>query len=58
MIGDSDNDAIGAAAIGTKFVGVTYGFGFKSKEDVGKYANIGIATTTDEIIPYLIGGLR
>lgn len=58
MIGDSDNDAIGAAAIGTKFVGVTYGFGFKSKEDVGKYANIGIAATTDEIIPYLIGGLR
>ena len=34
LVGDSDNDAIGAHEIGLGFVGVTYGFGFSSKEDV------------------------
>lgn len=28
LVGDSDNDAIGAHEIGLGFVGVTYGFGF------------------------------
>lgn len=32
MIGDSDNDAIGAQEIGTQFIGVTYGFGFSKKK--------------------------
>ena len=34
LVGDSDNDVIGAHEIGLGFVGVTYGFGFSSKEDV------------------------
>lgn len=34
LVGDSDNDAVGAHEIGLGFVGVTYGFGFSSKEDV------------------------
>jgi phosphoglycolate phosphatase len=49
MIGDSDNDAIGAEQAGTKFIGVTYGFGFHSREEISAYANIGIADTCMEI---------
>ena len=33
MVGDSDNDAIGAADAGMKFIGVIYGFGFASKKE-------------------------
>ena len=32
LIGDSNNDLIGAEQIGTYFIGVTYGFGFKQDE--------------------------
>lgn len=56
MIGDSDNDAIGAAGIGAKFLGVTYGFGFKKKEDVFNFDTIGVATNTKEIIDIISGG--
>lgn len=56
MIGDSDNDAIGAAGIGSKFLGVTYGFGFKKEEDVYQYNPIGVATNTKEIINTILGG--
>lgn len=55
MVGDSDNDAIGAEGIGTKFIGVTYGFGFKSKDDVKKFKNIGCADTTKELRMILVG---
>ncbi len=50
MIGDSDNDAIGADEAGAQFLGVTYGFGFKGVEDVLKYKNIGVAATTYEVM--------
>ena len=56
MIGDSDNDAIGAADIGMKFIGVTYGFGFKNAEDVRRFPNIGAAGSTKELKTLLIGG--
>ena len=55
MIGDSDNDAIGAEGIGTEFIGVTYGFGFRSKEDVNKFKNVGIADTAKELRMLLVG---
>lgn len=32
MVGDSDNDALGAEEAGVDFVGVTYGFGISEKE--------------------------
>ena len=54
MVGDSDNDAIGAMNIGTKFVGVTYGFGFKNIEDVKKFPNIGVASNALELKNILI----
>lgn len=46
MIGDSDNDAIGAKEIGVDFIGVTYGFGFTEPEDVKKHDHVGIAEDT------------
>ena len=49
MIGDSDNDAIGAADINIPFIAVTYGFGFSDAASAGKFANIGIAETTEDI---------
>ncbi len=56
MIGDSDNDAIGAEGIGTKFIGVTYGFGFHTKDDVYKFSAIGAADTTQELTELILGG--
>lgn len=58
MIGDSDNDAIGANEIGTAFVGVTYGFGFKSVEDVYAFRSIGAANSAYELKQLIIGGKR
>ena len=58
MIGDSDNDAMGADAIGIKFIGVTYGYGFKSVFDVKKYPNVGVVSSPIELIPLLTGGLN
>ena len=55
MVGDSDNDAIGAEGIGCPFIGVTYGFGFESKEDVMEFKNIGIASTPAEIFEIING---
>lgn len=50
MIGDSDNDAIGAEELGMDFIGVTYGFGFHKKEDVQKFRAAGCAEKTTDII--------
>lgn len=53
MIGDSDNDAIGANQIGISFIGVTYGFGFETSKDVMKFPNVGCAKKPIEILNYL-----
>lgn len=58
MVGDSDNDAAGAEGIGTNFIGVTYGFGFKTSKDVNRFRNMGSAADTDELRRLLIGGQR
>lgn len=54
MVGDSDNDAIGAEKIGVDFIGVTYGFGFKNREDIQKFKAIGAADTALEILKMII----
>ncbi len=54
MIGDTDNDAIGAKNLGVPFIGVTYGFGFKTKYDVDKYPNVGVATKPKDLINYIL----
>ena len=52
MIGDSDNDAIGAQKLHMNFLGVTYGFGFKTPEDINAYPSIGYALKPLDIIPF------
>lgn len=54
MIGDSDNDAAGAGALGVSFVGVTYGFGFGTPADVRKFPNIGVADSPREILSVIL----
>ncbi len=49
LIGDSKYDAFGAEKAGIDFIAVTYGFGFKTKDEVGKFSKIGIANTVKEI---------
>lgn len=56
MIGDTDNDALGAKLLDMKFIGVTYGFGFQTTADVEKFPNIGAARTADEISRLIITG--
>lgn len=54
MIGDSDNDAIGADHIGIEFVGVTYGFDFAKPEDVQKFPSVGCADNPIDLLSMLI----
>jgi phosphoglycolate phosphatase len=54
LLGDSEYDAIGAEQAGIDFIGVTYGFGFKTKEDVNNYKNIGSVDTVDELRKLLL----
>lgn len=54
MIGDSSHDAKGASELGMDFIGVTYGFEFRTKEDVFMYPAIGYADTPIEINKYIV----
>lgn len=56
LIGDTDNDAKGAAKAHTPFIAVTYGFGFKTAEDVGMYPHIGVANTPMEVADIVLKG--
>lgn len=53
MIGDSLHDAEAAQKAGVEFIGVTYGFGFKTANDVNKYPNLFYANSPIEIIEKL-----
>ncbi len=55
LIGDTDNDAKGAATAGTPFIAVTYGFGFRTKEDAAEYPCAGVAATPMEIAEIILG---
>ncbi len=52
MVGDSRHDAIGAQKIGMDFIGVTYGFDFKSLSDVFAFDAIGAADSPKDILQY------
>lgn len=54
MIGNSDYDAQAAYEVGIDFVGVTYGFGFSTAEDVKNWPYIGICHRPAEIVDMLI----
>lgn len=49
MIGDSTNDALAAENVGVEFIAVTYGFGFKTEEQIRKYPHIGVASNCKQI---------
>ncbi|MFB7138207.1 HAD-IA family hydrolase [Gottfriedia sp. NPDC056225] len=53
LIGDSVHDAVGAENVGIDFIAVTYGYGFKSKQDVIQSKNVYIAETVKDIMKYL-----
>ena len=53
MIGDSSYDALGAEKLGMDFLGVTYGFGFKTEQDVMQYKAIGCANKPMEILQFI-----
>lgn len=53
MIGDTKGDAVGAQGIGVDFLGVTYGFGFRTPQDVMSYPTaVGSADTPLALLPY------
>ena len=53
MIGDSDNDAIGAQRLDLDFLGVTYGFGFKNKEEILRFPNAVVtACRAEELLDF------
>lgn len=56
MVGDTDNDAVGAESIGAAFIGVTYGFGFRTREDVCRFRAVGAADSPQELREILVGG--
>lgn len=53
LVGDSSYDAIGAWEANVNFIAVTYGFGFKSVEDVNNYSFIGVVREPMEILSIL-----
>lgn len=55
MIGDTSYDAEGAKGAGCKFLGVTFGFGFKSEQEVMSYPfSIGAAESPKNIPDYFL----
>ncbi len=55
LMGDTVFDAEGAADAGVHFLAVTYGFGFRTREDAGEYADAGIAAAPMEAAEILAG---
>ena len=56
LIGDTEHDARGAREAGVPFLAVTWGFGFRSAEDVASYPCVGVADSPEEAGNILLGG--
>lgn len=52
MIGDTKHDAIGAQGMGIDFLGVTYGFGFRSAADAAEYGAVGCVDKAVDLLGY------
>ena len=50
VIGDSDNDANAATNLGMRFIGVTYGYGFKNLADLKRYPHVGCAESPSNLM--------
>ena len=48
-IGYTESDGLSASSIGMDFIAVTYGFGFKNKEDTNRYSPVGIASCCKQL---------
>lgn len=53
MIGDTAYDAIGARAMGVDFLGVSYGFGFKSAADADEYGARGCVDKAVDLLKFM-----
>lgn len=54
MVGDTEHDALGASAAGIDFIAVTYGFGFRKKEDaIHLEHTLGVAGKPREILDHI-----
>lgn len=53
LVGDSFYDAVGAKEINIDFIATTYGFGFKTLEDVSSYAHVGVIHMPMELLNYI-----
>lgn len=56
MIGDTYHDAQGAAELGIDCIGVTYGYGFKNKDEAMECNCISSADNVNEILNFFKGG--
>ena len=54
LIGDTENDAIGAKQTGIPFLAVTYGFGFWTETKKMEYSCIGISDSPLQIADVLL----
>lgn len=54
LVGDSEYDAKGAQETGIDFLGITYGFGFRSKKDADKYKSIEICNSAKDLLAFII----
>lgn len=52
MIGDTVYDAIGAQELSIDFIGVTYGFGFKTDKEIFSYGAVGSVDTPVQLLKY------
>lgn len=52
MIGDSVHDSEAALKLNVKFIGVTYGFGFKTKKEIIPYSPLFSAQTPKDILEF------
>ena len=52
MIGDTEFDAVGARDIGVDFIGVSYGFGYKTADEIVGQGAVGAAQTPMDILKF------
>lgn len=54
MIGDTENDAVGAEKIGVDFLAVTYGFGFKTPESLNSVKYAGVSGDVPGLLEFIL----
>lgn len=53
LIGDSANDAESATQLGIPFIGVTYGYGFKSEADMAEFPRIACVQEPMQLVDFI-----